>query len=296
LDGHTAIQATERGRQMRAVGKLPLGAAIVAGAFAWQAPAQAVPNLQLYVEGAEYCAACPGGFTNSWAIDGDVGLRLWVIGDTSLFDVQLAVSWNAVAGNNPVFVFNGTTIGAAPATAGIITNAASAYSGINDIDAPGVVGPVVTGNPALPINGQPALYGAGREWVTVGLGDFTLNESVAFDAESDMLADGSGVVPGAVTDALAGRTLQINVYDITFGPAALAGQVVNFDVFGFGCTGNPTAQNNCTLANASHTWIAPFSHNAQWRQTDEVPEPACLALLGLRLAGIGLVRRARFRS
>src|ERR1041385_5235238 len=85
--------------------------------------AQAEPALQLYIEGATYCSNCPGGFTENWAISGTTGLRMWVVGDTNLYNVQLVMSYNhPPLTNAPDPVLHSTTIGAAAFTGGIVTN------------------------------------------------------------------------------------------------------------------------------------------------------------------------------
>ncbi|MSP43568.1 MAG: hypothetical protein EXR08_09430 [Alphaproteobacteria bacterium] len=116
---------------------LSAAGAVVAG-LVLSTSAMAIPNLQLYIEGATYCTDdCPQSdssiqqYVDSWAIDGTVGLRLWVMADSPLHDVHFVASYNDIDGNVPQFVFTPRQVGDA-AVPGIITNAASAYPDIDD--------------------------------------------------------------------------------------------------------------------------------------------------------------------
>lgn len=272
-------------------------AAIAAGAgiiLLNSGAARAIPVLQLYEEGGTYCSACPGGYSDSWAISGTVGLRLWVVADEPIYNVHFVASWNDISGNAPSLVLTGVTIGDPPTQAGIITNPASAYPGITDTSAPASVGSSTLGGSLgpggglqPPPNGYDGVFGDGRQWAVFYLGDMDLDETMGVDTS---LLSGSGLGSATPQDSPNGDVpggFQINVYDITFLQAALAGEIVNFDVWA--CT-TPTAEADTCSSYA----VFPYSHNAQWLQEENgIPEPWTLGLLGGSLIGLAALRRRR---
>ncbi|MBM3492530.1 MAG: PEP-CTERM sorting domain-containing protein [Alphaproteobacteria bacterium] len=311
-------------------------------------PALAVPNLQFYVEGATYCTeapdSCPisvpnssgaGPFKDTWAISGVGGLRLWIVGNTSIFDLHFVASYNSAENVPPPgFDMTSVTIGD-PLTVKPWGTVDQGYVGAQN-----VVGYPFGGNtdpvfdptapaaaqssvhfpppdPLLPIVAPPLTEegktGAGRGWRVFFLGDMTSNEACAFNTEP-------GDDPFLNCGGNQTKTLQVNVYDITFPQPAAVGQVVNFDLFACEFNGyndndqsaivtkdteGRETQNGCTLFSynsagkqSSKTgWASgPNSHDAQWLQLSvSVPEPAALGLFGLGLIGFAVARGARKR-
>ena len=207
------------------------------------APAQAVPNLQFYVEGATYCTTiCPnstlnpggaGAFKDSWAISGTTGLRLWVVGDADIFDVHFIASYNHDVGagiNEPVpqFTFTPVKIGDALTAAGIAAYVGPQNVGgypfggstdaVLDPNAPPTVHPATfyPMDSALPVGNNENKYDPDRGWQVFYLGDMTTNESCAFNTkpgDSPFLSFGGNL----------SKTLQVNAYDMTFSNPADVG-------------------------------------------------------------------------
>ena len=122
-------------------------------------PASAVPELQLYIEGATYDAT-----TETWEADisSSGTLRLWTIGNVSgpgshgaLYDVKLAIAYQH--GDTPTFVLTSSTTGGLggffdPSTPG----AATYIQTVTDGSAP-----LLGDGSVLPNHGE---YGAGTDW------------------------------------------------------------------------------------------------------------------------------------
>lgn len=219
--------------------------------------AQAIPELQLYIEGATYDAG-----TETWVADFTAGgtLRLWAIGNVSgpgnhgaISGVKLSAAYDV--GDTPTFTFTPSTTGG--------------FGGFTDPSTPGAPSfiqtmtdgsvPKLSSGSDLPSHGE---YGVGTAWSEFLLGNFTLSDSPSGDFIS------SFPTPGA-------NGFQINVYDI----AVTGTETVHFDLY-----------NSIQSKQGAKAKFAPFSHDATG--TTNVPDGgATLLLLGIGLAGLGVLRR-----
>lgn len=209
-------------------------------------PANAVPALQIYIQGATYDAA-----DETWVASGSVfsPIRLWVVGNLEgpggkgdLFDVRAAFSYGSDAGN--------VTMDISPVTTG-------GYGGFFDPSTP--VGPTLLathtdGSRPTLANGKSLAshgeYGADTYWQEWALGDFDLVDSP--------IADFIDSFPNAPFDPMG----QINAYDITVAGLA-EGEYVHIDVYGY------------YLSNADKVKavFAPFSHDGAFSQMAFNPNP-----------------------
>lgn len=145
--------------------------------------AQAIPALQIYIDGATYDAA-----TDTWTYVGTDDFDVWVLGDVgaygSIYDVKLvaAVSTDELAGGSITLTPSATTQ----------TPTYEFLSGDGAVPAfPG-------GNVD---NATHGIYGTGVSYFQWGLGDLT--------ATNSSIGDYSGTVPTEFT-----HTGQINVYTV----------------------------------------------------------------------------------
>lgn len=231
----------------------------VVGVLLGVSTAQAVPPLQLYLEGATYDAA-----TETWVLvppessSGDP-FRLWALGNIvgpgghgPLENVRLSVAYEAVD------------------VAPTITLTPSA---IDPLSFPGWIDPTTPGAPIhipppvhddgsvpvlgdggnLPNHGQ---FGPGMHWQEFGLGYFGETTSSVADVIDEL--------PLNPTE-LGGH---INVYDISVLNGS--GITLHFDLYD-------------TLIATNHAKFAPFSHDAE---IVPIPGTAVLAIAGFGLVGI----------
>jgi hypothetical protein len=221
-------------------------------------PAQAVPVLQLYIEGATYDAA-----TESWhaTIPASGVIRLWAIGNVSgpgshgtISNVRLAVAYGA--GDTPAVTLTPSTTGGFGGFADPSTPSAPTYI---QTRTDGSV-PTLSDGTSLPQHGE---YGPGTAWQEFRLGNFTLADSPTGD-----------FINAFPTSPASGGS-QINVYEIT----VTGTDFVHFDLYDGIQTGRK-----------ARAVFAPFSHDADGG--GRVPEGGSTAImLGLGLLGFAGLRR-----
>ena len=239
------------------LGRLSMGL-LTLSLLALARPAQAVPVLQLYIEGATYDAA-----TESWqsAIPANGVIRLWAIGNVTgeggkgeISNVKLAIAYGS--GATPSFTLTPSTTGG--------------YGGFTDPSTPsnptliqtrtdGSI-PQLSGGQDLPSHGE---YGPGTSWQEFALGNFTLSDSPTGDFISSF-----------PTSPSAGGS-QINVYEIT----VTGTDFVHFDLY-----------DGIQSGSKARAVFAPFSHDAG--SGGQVPEGgSTVIMLSLALLGFGGLRR-----
>ena len=235
----------------KAAAYLVAGATLAMGS----ATAQAIPVLQIYIEGSVYDSV-----TETWVLAPSSSvdtIRLWTIGNVdgpggagAITDVKLAIAYDS--GLTPTFTLTpGTTDGYGgwvdPTTPSAPTHLQTATDGS---------APLLGNGTSLPSHG---IYGAGTYWQEFGLGDFTETTS--------SLADMIDTFP--VPAGLGGH---INVYELGIADAP-GNAVFHFDLY------------NSILA-SGHAKFAPFSHDAA-----VVPLPGATVLAAIGFVCVGFVRR-----
>jgi hypothetical protein len=210
------------------------------------APAQAVPKLQLYIDGATYDTA-----TETW-VTTDGTFDLWVIGNVDgpggahgdpILDVRLSAAF--VTGDAGSITLTPTTTSTVtdPSTPGAPTN--------NGTSADGAV-PVLSDLSPLATHG---IYGAGVSFLEWELGDFTLTDSP--------VGDFINTFPGTLYP----NAGQINVYEVTITGFS---EGIHFDVYNH-------------VEGANHSTFGPFSHDVG---TVPEPGSTLLFGVGCLVAGI----------
>jgi hypothetical protein len=222
--------------------------------------ASAIPELQLYIEGATY-----DELTETWIHTvGSDPFRLWAIGNVGakgpITDVRLAAAYSSTV--SPTISFTGSTTGGLGGFSDPSTAAAPTYlQTVTD----GSVPQLSDGSDLAPHG----VYGAGTYWQEFLLGDFVLEDSP--------IADFIGEFP----DPHDHKMGQINVYEVSL--TGLGDEdFVHFDLY------NSYYNEQAGQAKAV---FAPFSHDAGV----VVPEPGTLALIGLGMAGLGARLRRKLK-
>jgi len=238
-------------------------------AFGWAispGPAQAVPMLQLYIEGAQYDIG-----SETWVLSGDTStVRLWTIGyaTTTIYDVRLSVAYQSAT--DPTFTLTPSITGGYEGFADLslpaaVTTSPPFLSGVVGETIPSL--PVLSDGTSLQTHG---IYEPGVHWQEFKLGDFTLSDSPTGDFQYD--------VPTPDFTKMG----QINVYEVSLTGVAdpLA---VHFDLF-----------DHTGASNRAKARVVPFSHDAE---TNPIPEPASLLVWSVigAAAGLGALRRRRAR-
>lgn len=219
--------------------------------------AQAIPELQIYIEGGVYDSV-----SETWVLAPTGPLdtvRLWTIGNVSgpgsagtIEDVKLAIAYDS--GLTPTFTLtSGTTDGFGgwidPTTPGAPTLLQTVTDGSR---------PVLGDGSPLPWHG---IFGAGTDWQEFSLGDFTETTSSLADVIDTFPLDPAG---------LGG---QVNVYELTLSGTP-DGSVLHFDLY------------NSILA-SGHAKFAPFSHDG----ATVVPLPGATVLAAIGFGCVGFMRR-----
>jgi len=220
--------------------------------------AEAIPALQLYIEGSTYDTA-----TETWVTSSPT-FKLWVIGDVGhygdIYDVKLSAAYSAGEA--------GGTITITPTTTSLVT----------DISTPAAVSTNSTGNDGQPLLGngsklpthgiydtQSYIDGGGTPtvfWNEYALGNFDLRDSP--------IGDFIDAYPTSFPDMG-----QINVYDVT---------VTGFTWLHFDAYDHIVLNNNHLKYK-----FAPFSHDGETK----VPEPGTALLLGTGLLGLVMLGRKK---
>ena len=227
----------------------------VIGLTIWAVPAMAIPELQLYIEGATY-----DNSTQTWVTNAS-DFKLWVIGDVSkkgtIFDVHIAAAYlTSEQGIGSVSLTRTTT--------NLLLDPSLPQIPVlnNSVGADGTI-PVMDDGRQLPQHGT---YGAGVSWKQWDIGDLNLTDSP--------VGDFSNSFPGSFPDQG-----QVNVYDVHIDGFS----AVHFDAF-----------NHIQAGRTAMSIKAPFSHDAEGTPSVPEPASLLLLGFGLGgSALVGLRRRVK---
>lgn len=222
---------------------------------AFAAPAaNAIPHLQIYIEGATF-----DGTLETWVITSN-SFKLWIAGDVSkdgtIFDVKLAASMYGTSG----------TVSISPTTTALVTDPSTpgAPVDLGSDESQFEAGGIYESPAFQPVKSHAEYADADAHnfWHT---GDYTLMDSPIYDFP---------VTPWSNPDMG-----QINAYDVSIS----GWDAVHFDAF------DHTVMTTGAGPKFSY-WKNPPSHDGTG---GVIPEPGTLGLLGLGLAGLGFRLRRR---
>jgi hypothetical protein len=236
--------------------------------------AQAIPILQLYVEGGTYDASTD---QETWVSSSSDGVfRIWTIGNVSggggkgpIYGVKLSAVYSSSL--NLTIQVNGSQVPTVNPW-GVVDPTTAANGTYIRTSADGEI-PVLGDGSSLPSHGQ---YSPGKTFQEFALGDFT--------ETSSSLADFIGTFPSSFT--LGG---QINVYDVVI-TGLNDGDIVHFDLYNH--------VQSMTKGKIKKRYVnAPFSHDGEGEydppEIFEVPEPGSMTLLLTGALGAAFAGRRR---
>jgi hypothetical protein len=237
-----------------------------------------IPVLQIYIEDAVYDTG-----TETWVYSpvgsssaGEATIRLWAIGNIAgqggkggpISDVKLSIAYDSAI--MPEFTLTPKTIDTNiyPGWDDLSIAAEPALIQTNDTGAP----PLLGDGSSMPAHG---IFRQGVTWQEFSLGDMTLADSP--------IGDFIGSFPDPISRPNGDGLGQINLYEILIRNVD-HGDNLHFDLY-----------DHVEAANHSKFVFAPFSHDADG-QTNIVPEPSALLLLGSGICSLAFYTRLRRRK
>ena len=244
-------------RGMRCIHSRRAITCLIASVAMGSSAAQAVPELQVYIEGGVYDTV-----SETWVLapTGPLdSLRIWTIdnidgpgGMGTIEDVKLSIAYDA--GITPTFTL---TPGKTDGFGGWVDPTTPAAPTLLQTVTDGSVPLLGDGTP-LPSHG---IYGIGTNWQEYALGDFTETTSSLADVINAFPADPVG---------LGGH---INVYELALAGTP-DGSILHFDLY------------NSILA-SGHAKFAPYSHDG----ATVVPLPGATVLAAIGFGCLAVFRR-----